>query len=161
MKKMRRALCMIFALTALVAVLAACGSKEPDPVNTRTGTYDEMVEYFKAKGYIGEDVTPVDINTTAGYTKDNTGGEMPFSTVADKAEDWGGLWLFWFDGENQSECYLSNFADIEMHGGVIVVLGGANILEAAAYSGYFAIAFAEDYAQKDAVLADFNSLPSE
>ena len=160
MKTWKKALSLLLAAAMLAAVLTACGgSKGPDPVNTKTGTYDEMVEYLKAKGYIAADATPVDINTTAGYTTDNTGGEMPFSTVADKAEDWGGLWLFWF--EDGGELYQSNFSGIGTNSGTIVIMGGANILQTAAYSGNFAIAFAEDYAQQDAVLADFNALPKE
>ncbi len=157
---MKKLLSIVLAL-ALCLSLAACGEKEPDPVNAKTCTYDEMVDYLTAKGFIAEGTTPVDINTTAGYVQDNTGGEMPFSTVADKAEDWGGLWLFWFDGANQSECYTSNFANIAMNSGTIVIMGGANILQTAGYNGYFAIAFAEDYAQKDAALEAFNALPNE
>ena len=81
--------------------------------------------------------------------------------VADKAQDFGGLWLFWFDVEGDSELYQSNFQNIAMNGGTIVIAGGAALLQTEAYSGNFAIAFAEGYAQKDAVLADFNALPKE
>ena len=45
-----------------------------------------------------------------------------------------------------------------MNGGAVVYMGGAAVLETAAYNGNFAIAFAEDYAQKDAVIADFQAL---
>ena len=45
-----------------------------------------------------------------------------------------------------------------MNGGAVVYMGGAAVLETAAYNGSFAIAFAENYAQKDAVTADFQAL---
>ena len=161
MKTLKRSLSALLALMVLTTSLSACGSKEPDPVNTASCTYDEMTAYLTAKGYIAEGVAPVDINTTEGYVTDNTGGEMPFANVADKAEDFGGLWLFWWDAAGSSELYQSNFQNIAMNQGTIVIMGGACVLETAAYSGNFAIAFAEDYAQKDAVLADFKALPKE
>lgn len=159
MKNWKRIACALLAAVLMVALFAACGGgSEPKAVNTKTGTYDEMVAYLKAKGYIANDATPVDMNTTAGYTQDNTGGEMPYSTIADKAEDWGGLWLVWFDPNAEDQ---ENYNSMASNGGTIVIMGGANIFQPAANSGRFAIAFAEDYAQKDAVLADFNALPKE
>lgn len=159
-KAVKRTLCALLALTMAAVCLAACGSKDPDPVNTRTGSYEDMAAYLTAKGYIAKDVTPVDINTAEGYVQDNTGGQMAVVEVADKAQDLGGLWLFWWDTANPTDNY-ANYEAIAMNGGVIVIMGGAAILETAAYSGNFAIAFAEDYAKKDAVLADFNALPKQ
>ena len=49
------------------------GSKTVDP---KTCTYDEMVDYLTAKGYISKDAAPVDMLTTEGYLTDNTGGGM-------------------------------------------------------------------------------------
>ncbi len=160
MKTMKKLLCALLAFAMMATVLAACGSKEPDPVNTKTGTYDEMVAYLTAKGYIAEGTTPVDITTTAGYVQDNTGGEMPFAPIADKAEDYGGLWLFWWSEESQTD-ESGAYYYLAQNAGNIVYMGGACVLQTDAYSGAFAIAFADDYAQKDAVIADFNSLPSE
>ncbi len=157
MKKMKQILCALLAAVLMVALFAAC-SKEVTPVNTNTCTYDEMVAYLKDKGYIAKDATPVDMNTTAGYVQDNTGGDMPFSTIGDKAEDWGGLWLVWFDPNAKDQEAYNSMAS---SGGTIVIMGGANIFQPAANSGRFAIAFAEDYAKKDDVLADFKALPKE
>ena len=143
--------------SALVAVaLTACGgSKTVDP---KTCTYDEMVDYLTAKGYISKDAAPVDMLTTEGYLTDNTGGEIPFAPFADKAMDYGGLWLMWWDSEMPSEAYTNCFQNLAMNGGAVVYMGGAAVLETAAYNGSFAIAFAENYAQKDAVTADFQAL---
>ena len=161
MKTLKRSICALLAMLLLAASLTACGSKDPKPVNTKTGSFDDMVAYLTAKGYIAEGTTPVDINTTEGYVQDNTGGQMSVVEIADKAQDFGGLWLFWFDADNNSEFYQSNFANIAMNSGTIVIMGGAAVLQTAAYSGNFAIAFAEGYAQADAVTADFNALPKE
>ena len=157
MKNIVKTLSLVLVVCMLAVCFAACGAKEPDPVNTKTGTYDEMVAYLKAKGYIAKDVTPVNINTTAGYVQDNTGGQIPFVEIADKAEDWGGLWLFHWD-EN-SDLYNNIYVNMAANAGTIVFMGGAAVISTDAQSGLFAIAFADDYAQKDAVIADFNALP--
>lgn len=146
------------ALLALVLTLAACGGAKE--VNTKTGSFDDMVAYLIAKGYIAKDAAPVDINTTEGYVQDNTGGQMPVAVVADKAQDLGGLWLFWWDAANPSDAY-ANYESMAANSGTIVIMGGAAVLQTAANSGNFAIAFAGDYAKADAALADFKSLPRE
>lgn len=160
MKTLKKSLCALLAALMLAASLTACGGGAKE-VNTKTGSFDDMVAYLTGKGYIAKDTSPVDINTNAGYVTDNTGGDFAICQVADKAQDFGGLWLFWFDVEGDSELYQSNFQNIAMNGGTIVIAGGAALLQTEAYSGNFAIAFAEGYAQKDAVLADFNALPKE
>ena len=89
----KRTFCALLSLV-LVCGLAACGgAKAVDP---KTCTYDEMVDYLTAKGYIPKDATPVDMLTTEGYLTDNTGGEIPFAPFADKAQDYDGLWLMWW-----------------------------------------------------------------
>ena len=90
----KRTLCALLALV-LACGLAACGgAKTVDP---ETCTYDEMVEYLTAKGYISKDAAPVDMLTAEGYLTDNTGGELPFAPFADKAQDYDGLWLMWWE----------------------------------------------------------------
>ena len=149
----------LLALVMLTACLSACAGKEPTPVNTKTGSFDDMVSYLTEKGYIKKDTAPVDMLTTEGYLTDNTGGPFPFAPFADRAEDYGGLWLMWWDSETPSEAYTSCFQNIAMNGGTVVYMAGAAVLDTAAYSGNFAIAFADGYAQADAVTADFSALP--
>ena len=151
----KRTLCALLALMLTLSLAACGGAKTVDP---QTCTYDEMVAYLTAKGYIAKDAAPVDMLTTAGYVTDNTGGDMPFVPFADKAQDYDGLWLMWWDSAAPSEAYTSCFQNIAMNGGVIVYMGGAAVLPTAACSGNFAVACAEGYAQKDAVLADFSAL---
>ncbi len=160
MATLRRTICALLALLVLTASLTACGSKAPDPVNTKTSSFDDMVTYLTEKGYIVKDTQPVDMLTTEGYLTDNTGGGFPCAPFADRAEDYGGLWLMWWDAETPSEAYTACFETIAMNGGVVVYMGGAAILETAACSGSFAIAFAEDYAKADDVIADFSALPN-
>lgn len=154
-KTANRTLCALLALLLTFALAACGGAKSVDP---KSCTYDEMVSYLTGKGYIAKDAAPVDMLATEGYVTDNTGGDMPFVPFADKAQDYDGLWLMWWDSATPSDAYTSCFQDIAVHGGVIVYMGGAAVLETAAYNGNFAIAFGPDYAQKDAVLADFNAL---
>lgn len=163
MKRMKRLFCGLLAVLVLAMGLTACGEAgggDVAEVNTATGTYDEMVSYLTAKGYIAEDATPVDINTTEGYLIDNTGGEWTDLAVADKAGDYDGLWLFWWDPDAENE-YDEVFDFIAVNGNVILLGGGAAMIQLEGFSGNFGIAFGEDYAQKDAVLEDFGALPKE
>lgn len=157
-KTAKRTLCALLALVLTLSLAACGGAKAVDP---STCTYDEMVDYLTAKGYIAKDAAPVDMLTTAGYLTDNTGGDMPFVPFADKAQDYDGLWLMWWDSAAPSEAYTNCFQNIAMNGGVIVYKGGAAVLETKAYNGNFAIAFSADYAKKDAALADFTALSSK
>ena len=159
MRTLKKVLCLSLALLLLAVLFTACGEKAPDPVNTNTCSYEEMVAYLTAKGYIAKDAAPVDINTTEGYVTDNTGGEIPYAAMADKAEDFGGLWLFHW--EKDSEAYNNIFVNAPANGNMLVYMGGACVLQAEAINGLYAVAFAEGYAQKDAVLADFNALPNK
>lgn len=159
MRTLKKVLCLSLTLLLLAVLFTACGEKAPDPVNTNTCSYEEMVAYLTAKGYIAKDAAPVDINTTEGYVTDNTGGEIPYAAMADKAEDFGGLWLFHW--EKDSEAYNNVFVNAPANGNMLVYMGGACVLQAEAINGLYAVAFAEGYAQKDAVLADFNALPNK
>ena len=151
----KRTLCALLALVFLCGLTACGGAKAVDP---ETCTYDEMVEYLTAKGYISKDSSPVDMLTTEGYLTDNTDGEIPFAPFADKAQDYDGLWLMWWDAAAPSEAYTNCFQNLAMNGGTVVYMGGAAVLETAAHNGSFAIAFGDGYAQKDAVTADFKAL---
>ena len=151
----KRTLCALLALVLVCGLTACGGAKAVDP---ETCTYDEMVEYLTAKGYISKDAAPVDMLTAEGYLTDNTGGEFPFAPFADKAQDYDGLWLMWWDAAAPSEAYTNCFQNLAMNGGTVVYMGGAAVLETAAHNGSFAIAFGDGYAQKDAVMADFQGL---
>lgn len=154
-KALKRTLCALLTLVLMYGLVACGGTEAVDP---KTCTYDEMVEYLTAQGYISKDAVPVDMLTTAGYVTDNTGGEMPFVPFADKAWDYGGLWLMWWDSGASSEAYVNCFKNIGINNGTIVYMGGAAVLETAVYSGNFAIAFGEGYDQEEAVTAYFREL---
>lgn len=151
-------ICSLLALALVLGLTACGGSKSVDP---KTCTYDEMVSYLTGKGCIAKDASSVDMLTTEGYVTDNTGGELPFASFADKAQDFDGLWLMWWDSAAPSKAYTSCFQNIGMNGGMVVYMGGAATLETAAYNGSFAIAFGPDYAKADAVAADFKALTSQ
>lgn len=157
-RMIKRVLCL--SLAAVLALgLTACGSKTK-PVDPQSCTYDEMVDYLTQEGYISEDAAPVNINETQGYVTDHTGGTLSVVPVADRAEDYEGLWLFWWDLENQTDVY-EMYQSMQSNSGTIVIQGGAAVLETAGRNGAFAIAFAPDYAQKDAALAAFEALPEQ
>ncbi len=154
----KRTLCTLLALLLALSLAACGGAKSVDP---KTCTYDEMVSYLTEKGYIAKDAAPVDMLTTEGYLTDNTGGDIPFAPFADRAEDYGGLWLMWWDSATPSEAYTNYFQSMAANNGAMVYMGGAAVLQTEASNGNFAVAFSADYAQKDAVLADFNALTSK
>ncbi len=155
---MKKLLSTILVL-ALALSLAACGGGgDVEPVDPETCTFDEMVAYLTAKGYIAEGV---DMLTTAGYLTDNTGGSIPTAPFADRAADYDGLWLMWWDAANESEAYQNVYVNMAANAGTIVYQGGAATLSTSAVNGPFAIAFGEGFADADAVLADFEALGAE
>ena len=161
MKNIVRKIALVLAVCLIAVCFTACGAKEPDPVNTKTCTYDEMVNYLKAKGFIAKDAKPVDINTTPGYVKDNTGGEIPCFEIADKAEDFGGLYLFFWDGAKNSQLYQDRYENAVINGNTVVYMGGACVMSLEDINGYFGIAFKDGFAQKDAALKAFKALPNK
>ena len=158
MKKKMMAIALLGIL--LVSMLAGCGSSAKT-VNPTTSSYEDMVSYLTDKGYIDKNCTPVDINKTKGYLTDNTGGQWTDLVVADKANDYNGLWLFYWDGANKSDVYNEIYPNIAVNGKTIVLGGGAAVLPLEGFNGYYGIAFSKDYKNKDAVLKDFNALPSD
>ncbi|MBQ6117127.1 MAG: hypothetical protein IJL08_07365 [Oscillospiraceae bacterium] len=159
---MKASIKLIAAALALILVLplAACGKKETAVPNAKTASYEEIVSYFKEKGLIAEDAKPIDINTTAGYVTDNTNGEMPFVDIATKAEDFDGLWLFWWDVDNLGET-AEVYENMAYHPDLILIQGGAALMEIKGFKGVCAIGYAEDFAKGDEAMAAFEAMPAE
>jgi hypothetical protein len=158
---MKKIVAMVIVMIMAVGMLAGCGGKKTvAQPNAKTASYEEMVNYLKAKGYIDEKAEPVDINVTKGYLTDNTGGQFTQTQVADKAYDYNGLWLFWWDLDAKTDNYAT-YEGMAANAGTIVLGGGAAILTTEAKNGAFAIAFSDKYADKDKVVDDFSSLPNE
>ena len=141
--------------------MAACGKKDDAPdIKTSSSSQEDLVSYFQSKGYIDKDAKPVDINETTGYLTDNTGGDFKETAVADKASDYNGLWIFWWDQKEHSDRY-EVYESMKVNSGAILLGGGAAVLQTEAQNGAFAIAFAKDYGKKDEVLQDFKALPEK
>lgn len=158
---MKKTVAAVIAAVTLCGMLAGCAPKaEKLAVNASTASYEDMVKYLEQEGFITEGSEPVDINETAGYLKDNTGGEFTETKVADKAYDYDGLWLFWWDQENQTDMY-EKYESMAVNGGTIVLGGGAAVLETEAKNGAYAIAFSEDYGKKQEAVDAFKALESE
>lgn len=160
MKIRKQMTAVMLAAAAIAAALCAC-SKNTKVPDAGKASYEEVVSYLKDGGVISDDSNPIDINVTEGYVTDNTGGEFAVTQIADKAYDYNGLYLLWWDAANNSELYQNNFQYIEANGGVIVIGGGAAVMEPAAYKGCYAIAFSEDYAQRDAALELFHAMTTD
>lgn len=139
-------------------IFAGCGSKKAP--NPKTASFEEMVDYLKDQGCIGKEASFVDINASEGYLVDNTGGQMSDTAVADKACDYEGLWLFWWDLENQTEFY-EVYQNLGANGNTILLGGGAKVLETEGVNGAFAIAFSDDYKDKEKALEVFTGLKAE
>lgn len=160
-ENMKKVVALLIVAILAAGLIAGCGQKKKiTQPNAKTASYDEMVNYLKAKGYIDEKAEPIDINVTKGYLTDNTGGQFTETQVSDKAYDYDGLWLFWWDLDAKTDNY-EIYQGMAVNSGTIVLGGGAAILQTEARNGAFAIAFSEDYANKDAVIEDFSSLPNE
>lgn len=62
--------------------------------------------------------------------------------IADKAYDYNGVWLFWWDIANGSE-YFDYWSGLKTNSGTVVVAGGEYTIPMTTYSGCYAIAFKE------------------
>mgnify|MGYP000879902217 CR=1 FL=1 len=113
-------LCLVLA-SGMILSCAACTPPEPEltkkekvmslldelaktpeltEINSYHSDYDAMVDYLKEQGVIAETAEAVDMNTTAGYVKKHNGTYNDVKKIADKAFDYGGIWLIWFDLTN-------------------------------------------------------------
>lgn len=157
--KQKKIWIMAVLLIAAALGLAGCGGSKAKTVDPKTAAYDDMVAWLTDKGFIEKDAVPVDINETTGYLTDNTGGQFTEIQVADKACDYNGLWLFWWNPEGGD--YDQVFSDMANNAGTILLGGGAAFLETDAVNGAYAIAFSEDYTKKEDALKAFQELKSE
>lgn len=153
-------------LILLIVVLAissmtGCSTKSVSAPDTKSGTYDEMVNYLISEGFIKKDTTPIDINKTKGYLTDNTNGQWTDLVVADEAKDYDGLYLFYWNPSNESGLYKDVYSNIAVNGNVIVLGGGAAVLQLSNLNGNFGIAFSNDYKNSDEVIAKFKALTSK
>lgn len=110
--------------------------------NVYGSSYDEMVAYLIEKGVVDAAASPVDINATAGYFKKYDGTYDDFVATADKAYDYNGVYLFWWDIANGSE-YFDYWSGLKTNSGTIIVAGGEYTLPMTTSGGCYAIAFKE------------------
>lgn len=162
MKKTIKKLAAVFiAAVTVCGVMAGCTPKEEKmEVNASTSPYEDMVDYFVQEGFISKDCEPININETAGYLQDNTNGEFTETQVADKAYDYEGLWIFWWNQENKTKLY-ERYESMAANEGTIVLGGGAAVLKTEATNGAYALAFSEDYDKKQDVINAFEALKNE
>lgn len=129
-------------------------------LNTYESSWEDMVAHLTANGVIAADAAQVDMLTTPGYLKMYDGTFNDTYAFADKAVDFGGVYLMWWNLAEPTaafDCYTGMLNN----GGTIVVMGGMYTVPAVATaSGSYAIAFAEGYdeAAKTAALDVFNAI---
>lgn len=119
--------------------------------NVYVSDYDDVVSYLQGKGVLSSETDPVNINETAGYLWDGSTYAVSTEAVAfaDKAYDYDGVWLIWWDISSGSE-YEDVYTSMANNSGSIVVNGGQYSCPTSSYSGFYAIAF------KDAVEATYS-----
>lgn len=152
---------ILLIVVIAISTMTGCSTKSVSAPDTKSGTYDEMVNYLISEGFIKKDATPIDINKTKGYLTDNTNGDWTNLVVADEAKDYDGLYLFYWNPSNESGLYKEVYSNIAVNGNMILLGGGAAILELSALNGNFAIAFSKDYKESDEVIAKFKALTAK
>lgn len=152
-------------LDAIKDVMNSLAEVQVAEINAYKTDYDQMVAYLQKEGIIDVDAQAVDMNTTAGYANKYDGTKEDVVAFADKANDYNGVQLIWFDLLGGSE-YASNCSALTFNDGVIPVMGGMYTISTGAYNGSYALAFAEGYdetkmaAACDALKAIENVKPS-
>lgn len=114
-------------------------------LNTYESGWDEIVAHLTEKGVIASDATQTDMLTTAGYLKKYDGTFEETYAFADKAVDFGGVYLVWWDLVNTTSAY-DCYTAMANNPGYILVGGGMYSVNATfESSGSYAIGFAEGY----------------
>lgn len=182
MKLTKRILAILLA-ALMVLSMAACGEKKDTPkdgkadiiagiealkdgkaegLNTYESGFDDVVKYLTEQGVIDADAVPVDMTQTKGYLTDNTGtGDFEVYPFADKALDYNGVYVMWWDLKEPTEA-ISVYTGISVNQ-MLVVAGGAAVMPVTAWSGCYAIGFREDIdpATVDAGKKVFNEIDSK
>lgn len=129
-------------------------------LNTYESGWEDMVAHLTTNGVIAADAAQIDMLTTPGYLKMYDGTFNDTYAFADKAVDFGGVYLMWWNLAEPTTAY-DCYTGMLNNGGYIVVMGGMYSTPfAATASGSFAIAFAEGYDEtaKTAALDVFNAI---
>lgn len=129
-------------------------------LNTYESSWEDMVAHLTTNGVIAADASQVDMLTTPGYLKMYDGTFNDTYAFADKAVDFGGVYLMWWNLAEPTAAY-NCYTGMLNNAGTIVVMGGMYTVNAVATaSGSYAIAFAEGYdeAAKTAALEVFQAI---
>lgn len=114
-------------------------------LNAYESSWEDMVAHLTEQGVIASDATQVDMLTTPGYLKMYDGTFNDTYAFADKAVDFGGVYLMWWNLAEPTSAY-DCYTGMLNNSGNIVVMGGMYVVNATATPyGSFAIAFAEGY----------------
>ena len=144
----------------VMAFMAEMENAKAPGLNAFESSWEDMVAHLTEKGVISADAAQVDMLATAGYLKKYDGTFEDTYAFADKAIDFGGVYLIWWNLAEPTAAY-DCYSSMQMNGGTIVVMGGMYTVNATPVaSGSFALAFAEGYdeAAKTAALDVFNAI---
>ncbi len=129
----------------VLAFMAEMQSATAPGLNTYESSWDDMVAYLTEKGVISAEAEQVDMLTTTGYLKKYDGTFEETYAFADKAVDFGGVYLCWWNLVETTDAYTC-YTGMIQNVGNIVVNGGMYVVPVVfANYGSFAIGFAEDY----------------
>jgi hypothetical protein len=117
--------------------------------NVYATSYDDMVAYLKEQNVIASDAEGVDMNTTAGYFWNATdkNNESPANAFAEKAYDYNGVYLMWWDISNGTS--YSQIYEYLSSRGRVVIGSGEYTLAYASVRGCYAIGFSDLSATMD------------
>lgn len=150
MKNPVRVLALILCLMMVLPAVAEENTRETEVLNFIQSLDNVQIEGLNAFTSSYEDVAAalglsgegVDMLTNPGYVKKYDGTYDEAMAFADKAIDFGGVGLVWFDLVNGSE-YTENYNAMAVNSGVIVIMGGMYTVSTDANNGAFALCFAE------------------
>lgn len=147
-------------LSDIIALMESLQNIEVADFNAYTASFDDMVAYLQAEGVIDADAEGVDMGENPGYVVKYDGTTEDVMTFADKAMDYNGVYVIWFDLEGGE--YTNNYNSMAVNDGIIPIMGGMYTVKTAACNGCFAIGFAEEYdeAQAEAATAALAAVDS-
>lgn len=137
----------------ILAFLTEMESAVAPGLNIYESGWDDMVAHLTEQGVISADAEQVDMLTTAGYLKKYDGTYEETYAFADKAVDFGGVYLVWWNLVEPTDAYSCYTAMIQNSGSIVVNAGMYFVPVVFTNYGSFAIGFAEDYDETKATEA--------
>lgn len=118
-----------------------------DGLNAYNSSFDEVVTFLKSEGVIADDADGIDMNETAGYVRKYDGTMEEVMAFCDKAVDYNGVGIVWFDLLGNTQ-FMENYNAMESNSGTIPIRGGMYTVSTNLVRGSYALVLGESLSEE-------------